>query len=250
MVALNRFGLGARGGASGDFVNAASDPRGFVKAELGRGNAVLLEVPGLLSTPALGQALFEYQFEIKQAREAVAKSSAADSEVIRSLQQRTRNDATCRLTVSRCRWPRNPGSNRRRNPGRKPEQEPSKQHAANANATMTPAEAMQPNAAKAPPQPLNVIQKTFRAEALARLQRGVMADCGFVERLVVLVQSFLHLRQQGRAGADVGRLVRARGDPALRAGQFPDLLGAARNTRRCCSISTTSYRSARIPRRG
>ena len=30
----------------------------------------------------------------------------------------------------------------------------------------------------------------------------------------VLVQSFLHLRQQGRAGADVGRLVRARGDPA------------------------------------
>jgi hypothetical protein len=32
LVALNRFGFGARGGASGDFVNAASDPRGFVKA--------------------------------------------------------------------------------------------------------------------------------------------------------------------------------------------------------------------------
>ena len=30
----------------------------------------------------------------------------------------------------------------------------------------------------------------------------------------VLVQSFLHLRQQGRTGADLGRLVRARGDPA------------------------------------
>ena len=74
LVALNRFGLGARGGASGDFVNAASDPRGFVKAELGRPNGVLLEVPGLLSTPALGQALFDYQFEIKQAREAAAKS--------------------------------------------------------------------------------------------------------------------------------------------------------------------------------
>jgi uncharacterized protein (DUF1800 family) len=42
---------------------------------------------------------------------------------------------------------------------------------------------MQPSA-KAPPKPLNVIQKTFRAEALARLQRGVMADCGFAERLV------------------------------------------------------------------
>ena len=36
-----------------------------------------------------------------------------------------------------------------------------------------------------PPQPLNVIQKTFRAEALARLQRAVLADCGFTERLVV-----------------------------------------------------------------
>ena len=49
---------------------------------------------------------------------------------------------------------------------------------------MAPAEAMQPNPPK-PPQPLNVIQKTFRAEALARLQRAVIADCGFVERLVV-----------------------------------------------------------------
>ena len=36
LVALNRFGFGARGGASGDFVNAASDPRGFVKSELSR----------------------------------------------------------------------------------------------------------------------------------------------------------------------------------------------------------------------
>jgi uncharacterized protein (DUF1800 family) len=55
---------------------------------------------------------------------------------------------------------------------------------------MTPADAgqpgpaMQPNAAKPPAQPLNVIQKTFRAEALARLQRAVQADCGFTERLV------------------------------------------------------------------
>ena len=42
---------------------------------------------------------------------------------------------------------------------------------------------MPPNAAK-PPQPLNVVQKTYRAEALARLQRAVQADCGFTERLV------------------------------------------------------------------
>src|SRR5450631_941616 len=80
LVALNRFGFGARGGASGDFVNAASDPRGFVKAELSRPNGVLLEVPGLLSTPALGKAVFDYQFEIQQARDAAAKSGAAASE--------------------------------------------------------------------------------------------------------------------------------------------------------------------------
>src|SRR6185369_14415063 len=75
LVALNRFGLGARGGASGDFLNAASDPRGFVKAELNRPNGVLLEVPGLQSTAALGKAVFDYQFEIQQARDAAAKQA-------------------------------------------------------------------------------------------------------------------------------------------------------------------------------
>ena len=80
LVALNRFGLGARGGASGDFVNAASDPRGFIKAELARPSGVLLEVPGLLSTPALGKAVFDYQFEIQQARNAASKSAPAATE--------------------------------------------------------------------------------------------------------------------------------------------------------------------------
>ena len=76
LVALHRFGLGARGGASGDFVNAASDPRGFVQAEMSRPNGALLEVPGLLSTPALGKAVFDYQFGIQQARDAAAKPAS------------------------------------------------------------------------------------------------------------------------------------------------------------------------------
>ena len=54
---------------------------------------------------------------------------------------------------------------------------------------MAPPDAMQPAAAPQPPKPapppLNVIQKTFRAEALARLQRAALAECGFAERLVV-----------------------------------------------------------------
>jgi uncharacterized protein (DUF1800 family) len=56
-------------------------------------------------------------------------------------------------------------------------------------APMPATDAMQPTAAKPqvqqPAQPLNVIQKTFRAEALARLQRAMITECGFTERLVV-----------------------------------------------------------------
>jgi uncharacterized protein (DUF1800 family) len=171
LVALNRFGLGARGGASGDFVNAASDPRGFVKAELSRPNGVLLEMPGLLSTPALGRAVFAYQLEINQARAAAAKSGApmpgseanpgqSDSKV----QRRNLSLNTIAMDMA--------------------PKEPTKA-TADANAAMAPAEAMQPNPVKPPQPPLNIIQKTFRAEALARLQRAVIADCGFAERLVV-----------------------------------------------------------------
>src|SRR5260370_30796331 len=66
--------------AAGDFVNAASDPRGFVKAELNRPNGGLLEAPGLSSTPALASAVFAYQLEVQQARAAAAKSGAPASE--------------------------------------------------------------------------------------------------------------------------------------------------------------------------
>ena len=64
-------------------------------------------------------------------------------------------------------------------PAKPPEERPTRPSTA-----MSP-ETMQPAAPKPPPQPLNIIQKTFRAEALARLQRAIIADCGFTERLVV-----------------------------------------------------------------
>ena len=173
LVALNRFGFGARGGASGDFVNAASDPRGFVKAELGRPNGVLLEVPGLLSTAALGKAVFDYQFEIQQARDAASKSSppaAATEGPPQSppdAQGQRRNLSLNSIAMDIT------------------AKEPPAKLSENAGAPMASPESMQPNAPKQPPQPLNIIQKTFRAEALARLQRGIIADCGFAERLVV-----------------------------------------------------------------
>lgn len=148
LVALNRFGFGARGGASGDILNAASDPRGFVKAELGRPNGVLLELPGLQSTPALGQVMFAYQDEVKAARDAAAKVATATPE-------------------------------------------PMKVAAGDSSATPPAGTAtmmLQPDAPKPPPmppQPPNVVQNTFRNEALARIQRATIAECGFTERLVV-----------------------------------------------------------------
>ena len=189
LVALNRFGFGARGGASGDFVSAASDPRGFVKAELGRPNGVLLEVPGLLSTAALGKAVFDYQFEIVQARDAASKAAppatAAETPADAKGQRRNLSLNSIAMDITA-----------KEPEAKSPENgNPSNPNASNAIAPMagslgtssaaTSAETMQPNAPKPPPQPLNIIQKTFRAEALARIQRGVMVDCGFVERLVV-----------------------------------------------------------------
>jgi uncharacterized protein (DUF1800 family) len=182
LVALNRFGLGARGGASGDFVNAASDPRGFVKAELSRPSGVLLEVPGLLSTPALGQEVFAYQFEIKQARDAAAKSGAPMPESEANPAQPAADAKMQRRNLSLNSIAMDISGKEEISP-KEPAKEPSEN--GGANAMMAPTETMQPNASKPPPQPLNIIQKTYRTEALARLQRAVIADCGFTERLVV-----------------------------------------------------------------
>jgi uncharacterized protein (DUF1800 family) len=177
LVALNRFGFGARGGASGDFVNAASDPRGFVKADLGRVNATLLEVPGLQPTPDLARAVFEFQFEQKQAREAAAKSATAGAATETPQQGVSDAKAQQRRGLSLANVAQDIS----------PKDQPVQPAANNA----APPEMMQSNMAPqlhppkpAPPQ-LNVIQKTFRTEALARLQRASVAECGFAERLVV-----------------------------------------------------------------
>ncbi|RXH15629.1 DUF1800 domain-containing protein [Bradyrhizobium guangzhouense] len=176
LVALNRFGFGPRGGASGDLVNAASDPRGFVKAELARPLGALLEAPGLQSTPQLAQAVFVYQDEVKQAREAAKAAAPTEAPVPPPANQKSENQLRRNLSLNTV------------------ASEISGQQMAEAKAAdnksadgaMKPG-AMQPNAAAAPAakQPLNVIQKTFRTEALARLQRAMLVDCGFTERLVV-----------------------------------------------------------------
>ena len=124
----------------------------FLKAELNRPNDALLEAPGLQSTPALAQTVFAYQFEIVQARNAAAKSGAPAMDAAAAPPPDIAGKAAA-------------------------------MEAADASAAMAPAETMQPP--RPVPEPPNIIQKTYRAEALARLQRTRIADCGFVERLVV-----------------------------------------------------------------
>lgn len=173
LVALNRFGFGARGGASGDLINAAVDPRGFVKAELARPYGVLLEAPGLQSTPQLGQAVFAYQDQVKQAREAAKAAAPTEAPPVQApADQKPDNRLRRNLSLNTVAT---------EIAGRMAEAKPT-DGAAKPEAMQPSAAA--PAAAKPSPQPLNVIQKTFRAEALARLQRAMMVDCGFTERLV------------------------------------------------------------------
>ena len=166
LMALNRFGFGARGGASGDLAGAASDPRGFVKADLARPNNARLEMPALQPTPVLAQAVFAYQAEVKAAREAAKANPPAE---MPAAEKPAAMDG-----------PDKPSENKSAE-NKSMENQPMEKLAQEKTAANAP---MQAGEAAAPAKPLNVIQKTFRAEALARLQRALMADCGFTERLV------------------------------------------------------------------
>lgn len=153
LTALNRFGFGARGGAAGDFLNAASDPRGFVKAELARSGGALLELPGLPNSPGIAQSFYDYQRDQEAAR-TVARVNTSG---LPAPPPTTPTQASMAVADA--------------------------MQAASPAQTMT---ANPPDAPKPPPAPpLTIIQKTFRADALARIQRANIVDCGFVERLVV-----------------------------------------------------------------
>ncbi|MCX7306725.1 MAG: DUF1800 family protein [Afipia sp.] len=175
LIALNRFGLGARGGAASDFSSAASDPRGFVKAELFRPNVALLDLPGLQTTPELAKAFFEFQAQQDRERAAapkVADAMASASPDNKPPQANMESPEAAKMDAAKPDAPIN-------------DAKPATQPNAVSGTVMSP-DAAKPNAvpAKEPPQPLNIIQKTFRAEALARLQRANIAESGFVERLV------------------------------------------------------------------
>ena len=75
LVALNRFGFGARGGSS-DLARATTDPRGFLKAELQQPAVAKLEASTLPTTSAALQAVYAEQEQKKIERGAAAKTPA------------------------------------------------------------------------------------------------------------------------------------------------------------------------------
>ena len=75
LVALNRFGYGARGGDADDLQSAASDPRGFVKADLLRPSPSLLEAHDLPRSQILFGQLYDFNAQQKVERERAAAES-------------------------------------------------------------------------------------------------------------------------------------------------------------------------------
>lgn len=194
LVALNRFGFGARGGSSGDLASAASDPRGFVRAELARPNAALLEQPSLRPSPELGKAFFAFNAEVRRMRLAAAKSAPQPPE---SQAQMAGQPAAATAAAP---------------PGGQAEPQPN---------TVRPPVA----AVREVPQPVDVIVKTFRTEALARFQRATLAEIGFVERLVTFWSN--HFCVSAAKGGAVRILAGAFEREAIRPhvlGKFSDML--------------------------
>ena len=73
-VAFNRFSFGARGGAyAGDLARAASDPRGFLKAELLQPEIAHLETPGLPQTKVALGMLFAFRDQKRMERQRMAE---------------------------------------------------------------------------------------------------------------------------------------------------------------------------------
>jgi uncharacterized protein (DUF1800 family) len=144
-IALNRFGLGSR--RDGDLAAAASDPRGFLTAELAQPGIALLEGPELPRTALALKMLFADQEQKRLER--LAGEMLAPTKVAEAA----------------------PAS---------PMDGP-----ANQTGEASPP-GMQAEKPAAPPKtaPTADVQ-VFRAEASARLRRALVARPGFVERLVM-----------------------------------------------------------------
>jgi uncharacterized protein (DUF1800 family) len=159
MVALNRFGLGAR---PGDLAAAAGDPRGYVKSEAAMAAIAELQSPDLLATKANLQLLFAEQEERRRQRKMAPPPAAtgAAPAVAPMMAQAPRLNGDSTSMIGAPPSPANPA-------------------AAGAMANPT----LGPDGKPKPPAP-SIEQKTYRAEILERLKKQVAVPAGFIERLV------------------------------------------------------------------
>jgi uncharacterized protein (DUF1800 family) len=159
-IALTRFGHGPRG--DGDVAAAASDPRGFLKAELAQPGIALLAGPSLPRTAIALQILFADQAAKKAERERLEKEKA-DMATAAAAAPPAMMQALATPSME------------------KPTTEKSSMASMEAP---RPRDTMQMQPPQKPPQPPSPEQAVFKAEATARLRRAVEARGGFAERLV------------------------------------------------------------------
>lgn len=160
VVAINRFGYGAR---PGDLAKIGADPRGALKAELQPDKALIApeqaEAAGLFGTAANIQTAYAAQEARKLAREQMrAEATAAPVAAGTMLPPNGATSAPPAPSVT-------PGAN---------------------GATMTPADLKAAPGADGKPKPQQIQPegRIYRAEALARFTMARDAEIGLVERLV------------------------------------------------------------------
>lgn len=149
LIALNRFGLGAR---PGDFAAAASDPRGFLAQELKKPDLALMPAD-LPDTRTALQQTFEHRARRKAERAKTASAPSGESmaegpNMAPPADMNDMDDA----------------------PPGKP----------SAEMPMDDAKGKRKRAGKGP----NVPRRLYRDEVLARVRKLAQTETGYVERLV------------------------------------------------------------------
>ena len=174
---LNRFGFGARRRCRPIWLMRHPIRANTAKAELSRPSGALLEVPGLLPTPALAEAGVRLSRPRSSKRARRRRKSAAPASGLHPRRRRRgRGQQTRNLSLNAIAM--DIAARRRRDEGCAERQ---RQRGDVQSTDASQPNAMQPAATlgrarqNRTPQPLNIIQKTYRAEALARLQHAQLA---------------------------------------------------------------------------
>ena len=194
LIAFSRFGLGARSGSgAGDFSKAALDPRGFLKAELDSGKALITN-PELMDTRTNLVALYADQEETKRRREAnltaAPKSGGpASANMAPALGVAVTNSAAVAMNSGSMNSPamnppsiNPPAMNSGGNDMMMPKPDSALPPRLDApKMEMGKVDMTKPDAGK---RKLSMEQEIFRTEALARFQHALSCEAGLIDRLV------------------------------------------------------------------